>query len=136
MAESNMTDTSDATEKRQQSVLSIICLVAAALFLALVAYNLFAAGAVIAPNSSLAGVALPLALFAIGALAGPESANSAAMPPHGVRIKIRQTIARCILSNDLLSPEDHVHLIECRVDSLSNRLIRLQNAVPTLVIGT
>jgi hypothetical protein len=56
----------------------------------------------------LAGVALPLALFAIGALAGSESVNSAAMPPHGVRIKIRQTIARCILSNDLLSPEDHV----------------------------
>jgi cytochrome c oxidase subunit 4 len=50
MAESNMTDTSDATEKRQQSVLSIICLVAAALFLALVAYNLFAAGAVISTD--------------------------------------------------------------------------------------
>src|SRR6185295_1746509 len=50
MAESNMTDTSGSTEKRQQSVLSIICLVAAALFLALVAYNLFAAGAVISTD--------------------------------------------------------------------------------------
>src|SRR6185503_12207770 len=50
MAESNMTDTSDSTEKRQQSVLSIICLVTAALFLALVAYNLFAAGAVISTD--------------------------------------------------------------------------------------
>jgi cytochrome c oxidase subunit 4 len=50
MAESNMTDTSDSTEKRQQSVLSLICLIAAALFLALVAYNLFAAGAVISTD--------------------------------------------------------------------------------------
>jgi len=50
MAELNMTDTSDSSEKRQQSVLSIICLVAAALFLALVAYNLFAAGAVISTD--------------------------------------------------------------------------------------
>lgn len=50
MAESNMTDTSASTEKRQQSVLSIICLVTAGLFLALVAYNLFAAGAVISTD--------------------------------------------------------------------------------------
>jgi hypothetical protein len=46
------------------------------------------------------GVALPLAPFAVGALAGPENcANSAAMPPHGGSINIRQTTARCMLSN-------------------------------------
>ena len=45
-----MTDTSEPTEKRQQSLLNIICFVAAGLFLALVAYNLFAAGAVISTD--------------------------------------------------------------------------------------
>src|SRR4030095_14188783 len=50
MAELNMTDSSDSTEKRQQSVLSLICLIAAALFLALVAYNLFAAGSIISTD--------------------------------------------------------------------------------------
>jgi cytochrome c oxidase subunit IV len=37
-------------EKREQSLLNIVCFVAAALFLALVAYNLFAAGAVISTD--------------------------------------------------------------------------------------
>lgn len=50
MTEFDMTDTSDSTEKRQQSILSLICLIAAALFLALVAYNLFAAGSVISTD--------------------------------------------------------------------------------------
>lgn len=50
MAELDMTDTSDSTEKRQQSRLTLICLIAAALFLALVAYNLFAAGAIISTD--------------------------------------------------------------------------------------
>ena len=50
MAELDMTDTSDSTEKRQQSRLTMICLIAAALFLALVAYNLFAAGAIISTD--------------------------------------------------------------------------------------
>lgn len=50
MAELDMTDTSDSTEKRQQSRLNLICLIAAALFLALVAYNLFAAGAIISTD--------------------------------------------------------------------------------------
>ena len=38
------------TEKREQSLLNIVCLVGAALFLALVAYNLFAAGTVISTD--------------------------------------------------------------------------------------
>lgn len=50
MAELDMTDTSDSTEKRQQSRLNLICLIAAALFLALVAYNLFAAGSIISTD--------------------------------------------------------------------------------------
>ena len=40
----------ESTEKREQSLLNIVCYAAAALFLALVAYNLFAAGAVISTD--------------------------------------------------------------------------------------
>src|ERR1041385_3828834 len=42
--------TSEPTEKREQSMLNLICLITAALFLALVAYNLFAAGSVISTD--------------------------------------------------------------------------------------
>jgi cytochrome c oxidase subunit 4 len=42
--------TSEPTEKREQSLLNLICLIAAGLFLALVAYNLFAAGSVISTD--------------------------------------------------------------------------------------
>src|SRR5437588_5355220 len=48
MAEMEMT--SEPTEKREQSLLNLIWLIAAALFLALVAYNLFAAGSVISTD--------------------------------------------------------------------------------------
>ncbi len=47
---SEMEMTSQTPEKREQSLLNLICLIAAALFLALVAYNLFAAGAVISTD--------------------------------------------------------------------------------------
>src|SRR5215510_12571690 len=40
----------ESTEKREQSVLNIVCFAGAALFLALVAYNLFAAGTVISTD--------------------------------------------------------------------------------------
>jgi len=49
MAELEMTDPK-TTEERQQSRLNLICYIAAALFLALVVYNLFAAGAVISTD--------------------------------------------------------------------------------------
>src|SRR5213592_4886067 len=45
-----MTDTSELPEQREQSMLNLICLIGAGLFLALVAYNLFAAGAVISTD--------------------------------------------------------------------------------------
>lgn len=45
-----MTESSQRTEKREQTLLNLICLIGAALFLALVAYNLFAAGAVISTD--------------------------------------------------------------------------------------
>jgi len=45
-----MTDTSELPEKREQSMLNLICLIGAGLFLALVAYNLFAAGSIISTD--------------------------------------------------------------------------------------
>ena len=63
-----MTDTTEATEKKQQSRLNLICLIAAALFLALVAYNLFAAGAVISTDGlffTVVPLVLALAFLAV-----------------------------------------------------------------------
>ena len=68
MAELDMPDPSKPTEKRQLSVLNLVCLVAAALFLALVAYNLFAAGAVISTDGlffTVVPLVLALAFLAV-----------------------------------------------------------------------
>src|SRR6266851_6043016 len=45
-----MTEASQSSEKREQSLLNLICLIAAGLFLVLAAYNLFAAGSVISTD--------------------------------------------------------------------------------------
>src|SRR5436309_11444684 len=50
MAELEMTETTEPTEKREQSILNLVCYLAAGLFLALVVYNLFAAGSVISTD--------------------------------------------------------------------------------------
>ena len=50
MAELEMTDTTEPREKREQSILNLICFIGAGLFLALVVYNLFAAGSVISTD--------------------------------------------------------------------------------------
>ncbi|HMH45681.1 MAG TPA: cytochrome C oxidase subunit IV family protein [Pyrinomonadaceae bacterium] len=50
MAELEMTETTEPTEKREQSLLNLVCYIGAGLFLALVAYNLFAAGSVISTD--------------------------------------------------------------------------------------
>jgi len=49
MTSQDMAET-ESTEKREQSLLNIVCYVGAGLFLALVAYNLFAAGTVISTD--------------------------------------------------------------------------------------
>src|SRR5215510_900730 len=67
MAELEMTDPV-TTEKRQQSRLNLICYIAAALFLALVVYNLFAAGAVISTDGlffTVVPLVLALAFLAV-----------------------------------------------------------------------
>lgn len=50
MTELEMSETSAQPETREQSRLNLICLVVAALFLALVAYNLYAAGTIISTD--------------------------------------------------------------------------------------
>lgn len=45
-----MSEANESPEKREQSMLNLICLIAGGLFLALVAYNLFAAGSVISTD--------------------------------------------------------------------------------------
>src|ERR1051325_293481 len=49
MAE-DMTQTSESPEKRELSLLNVVCFVCAGLFIALVAYNLFAAGSIISTD--------------------------------------------------------------------------------------
>src|SRR5215813_8118911 len=69
--EINMTDTGDPAEKKQQSRLNLICLIAAALFLALVGYNLFAAGAIISTDGlffTVVPLVLALAFLAVPGL--------------------------------------------------------------------
>ena len=50
MAELEMTEANESPEKREQSILNLVCYVGAGLFLALVVYNLFAAGSVISTD--------------------------------------------------------------------------------------
>src|SRR5438132_11358208 len=50
MAELEMTEANESPEKREQSILNIVCFAGAGLFLALVVYNLFAAGSVISTD--------------------------------------------------------------------------------------
>ena len=67
MAELEMTDPK-TTEERQQSRLNLICYIAAALFLALVVYTLFAAGAVISTDGlffTVVPLVLALAFLAV-----------------------------------------------------------------------
>jgi cytochrome c oxidase subunit IV len=66
-----MSDTSEAPTKREQSRLNLICLIGAALFLALVAYNLFAAGTVISTDGlffTVVPLVLGLSLLAMPAM--------------------------------------------------------------------
>ncbi|MFN2577294.1 MAG: cytochrome C oxidase subunit IV family protein [Pyrinomonadaceae bacterium] len=50
MAELEMTEANDSPDKREQSILNLVCFIGAGLFLALVGYNLFAAGSVISTD--------------------------------------------------------------------------------------
>jgi cytochrome c oxidase subunit 4 len=66
-----MTDTSELPEKREQSMLNLICLIGAGLFLALVAYNLFDAGTIISTDGlffTVVPLVLGLSLLAVPAM--------------------------------------------------------------------
>src|SRR5205807_3102260 len=84
-----MTDTSELPEKREQSMLNLICLIGAGLFLALVAYNLFDAGSIISTDGlffTVVPLLLGLSLLAVPAmdfLAKRKEAKIAAATSEG-----------------------------------------------------
>src|SRR5438132_11901622 len=66
-----MTDTMELPEQREQSLLNLICLIGAGLFVALVAYNLFAAGSIISTDGlffTVVPLVLGLSLLAVPAI--------------------------------------------------------------------
>src|SRR5262245_17582673 len=68
MSEISMSENPQPTEARQQSRLNLICLIAAGVFLALVAYNLFAAGNIISTDGlffTVVPLVLALSLLAV-----------------------------------------------------------------------
>jgi cytochrome c oxidase subunit IV len=79
-----MSDPSEVTTKREESRLNLLCLIGAGLFLALVAYNLFAAGTVISTDGlffTVVPLVLGLSLLAVPAmdfLAKRKAAKTAA----------------------------------------------------------
>ena len=87
-----MTDTSELPEKREQSMLNLICLIGAGLFLALVAYNLFAAGSIISTDGlffTVVPLVLGLSLLAVPAmdfLAKRKEAKLAAATSEGTAV--------------------------------------------------
>src|SRR5256886_14150193 len=100
-----MTDTSELREQREQSMLTLICLIGAGLFLALVAYNLFAAGSIISTHGlffTVVPLVLGLSLLAVPAmdflakrkeakLAAATSEGAAASPEAGDIIAHEET---------------------------------------------
>ena len=100
-----MTDTSELPEKRQQSMLNLICLIGAGLFLVLVAYNLFDAGSIISTDGlffTVVPLVLGLSLLAVPAmdflakrkeakLAAATSEGAAASPEAGDIIAHEET---------------------------------------------
>jgi len=87
-----MTDTSELPEKREQSMLNLICLIGAGLFLALVAYNLIAAGSIISTDGlffTVVPLVLGLSLLAVPAmdfLAKRKEAKLAAATSEGAAV--------------------------------------------------
>ena len=66
-----MTDTSELPTEREQSLLNLICLIGAGLFLVLVAYNLFDAGSIISTDGlffTVVPLVLGLSLLAVPAM--------------------------------------------------------------------
>jgi cytochrome c oxidase subunit 4 len=100
-----MTDTSELPEKREQSMLNLLCLIGAGLFLALIAYNLFAAGSIISTDGlffTVVPLVLGLSLLAVPAmdflakrkeakLAEATSEDAAASPEGGDIIAHEET---------------------------------------------
>src|SRR5438046_3328498 len=104
-----MTDTSELPEQREQSMLNLICLIGAGLFLALVAYNLFAAGSIISTDGlffTVVPLVLGLSLLAVPAmdfLAKRKEAKLAAATSEGAAVASPEVV-------DIIGPEEtHEH---------------------------
>src|SRR5881396_628035 len=104
-----MTDTSELPEQREQSMLNLICLIGAGLFLALVAYNLFAAGSIISTDGlffTVVPLVLGLSLLAVPAmdfLAKRKEAKLAAAASQGAAVASPEVV-------DIIAPEEtHEH---------------------------
>ena len=104
-----MTDTSELPEQREQSMLNLICLIGAGLFLALVAYNLFAAGSIISTDGlffTVVPLVLGLSLLAVPAmdfLAKRKEAKLTAAASEGAAVASPEVV-------DIIAPEEtHEH---------------------------
>ena len=104
-----MTDTSELPEQREQSLLNLICLIGAGLFLALVAYNLFAAGSIISTDGlffTVVPLVLGLSLLAVPAmdfLAKRKEAKLAAAASQGATVASPEVV-------EIIAPEEtHEH---------------------------
>src|SRR5437667_11375401 len=87
-----MTDTSELPTEREQSLLNLICLIGAGLFLVLVAYNLFDAGSIISTDGlffTVVPLVLGLSLLAVPTmdfLAKRKEAKLAAATSEGTAV--------------------------------------------------
>ena len=104
-----MTDTSELPTEREQSLLNLICLIGAGLFLVLVAYNLFDAGSIISTDGlffTVVPLVLGLSLLAVPAmdfLAKRQEAKLAAATAEGAAVASPEVV-------DIIAPEEtHEH---------------------------
>jgi len=104
-----MTDTSELPTQREQSLLNLICLIEAGLFLALVAYNLLAAGSIISTDGlffTVVPLVLGLSLLAVPAmdfLAKRKEAKLAAASAEGAAVASGEVA-------EIIAPEEiHEH---------------------------
>jgi len=104
-----MTDTSELPTEREQSLLNLICLIGAGLFLVLVAYNLFDAGSIISTDGlffTVVPLVLGLSLLAVPAmdfLAKRQEAKLAAATAEGAAVASPEV-------GDIIAPEEtHEH---------------------------
>src|SRR2546425_12259475 len=100
-----MNDSSELPEQREESLLNLICMIGVGLFLALVAYNLFAASSIISTDGlffTVVPLVLGLSLLAVPAtdfLAKRKEAKLAAAASQGTAVASPEVV-------DIIAPEE------------------------------